>query len=521
MMKKPIQSMVFMICALALYSCSSPFLERPRAFSGGEAAAADIPEGHGAVRIDFFRGAARTVIPPMDLENFYGEFWFTKAGGTAQKKDPVDDKFMLEPGSYSLTVKFFADSAFQKLVAEGTTDTNFTVPAGEMITTHITLRPIASGEGTGTLNFGLQYPAGVTIDTFTLTRIAGDESYDLKTAGSAAGENPVSFGGTKAEIPVGYYLLRVILRDSAGALTGRTEVVHIYQNLTAGTELAGYTFSAADFIAYRVTTANNEGPGSLRQALIDTPAGQAIRVMLEPGSVIELQSALPAITKSVTLEGNGVTLTWAASWTASSATSQLLYINSSTAEVTIRGVHFKDGLASDFGGAVRNTGTLTLESCIFSGNGTIVSDAWGGAVYSSNTLTIRGCTFFYNTSAYYGGAVYLQGSGKTLTLTGNVFYGNTASSYPVVRNNSGTVSASYNVADVALGTGTAQSGWAAGTGDGYSTALPVSPGTFKVVAGGPAANKLPGTLPAEYPAADFYGQPISGGGAAGAVQGVQ
>jgi formylglycine-generating enzyme required for sulfatase activity len=264
-------------------------------------------------------------------------------------------------------------------------------------------------------------------------------------------------------------------------------------------------------------------PGTLRYALTNARDGEVIRFDGVTAGVtsIALESALPQITKSVTLEGNGVTLTRAASWTASDYNSQLLYINSGTAEVTIRGVHFKDGLAANYGGAVQNTGTLTLESCIFSGNRTTGSYAYGGAVYSTNTLTIRGCTFYNNstTSSLGGGAVFFDASGKTLTLTGNVFSGNTASSYPVVYY-SGTVSASYNAVDAALGTGSAQSGWAAGTGDGYSTAPPVSGTTFKVLYGSVAANKLPGTLPADYPAVDFYGQPVSGGGAAGAVQAV-
>jgi hypothetical protein len=428
-MKKALYVLVFMVWALVLTSCSNPFLERPQTFSGGEAAAADIPEGYGTVRIDFSRGAARTVMPQADLDTLYLEYWFAKDGGAAQAKTPEDGKFILEPGTYTLEVKAFTDSVRHDLAAQGAADTAFMVSAGGTGTVNLSLHPIVSGEGTGTLNFGLQYPSGVTVDTFTLTRIAGEESYDLKTGGSASGGNPVRFSGTKANIPVGYYLLRVVLRNSAGAFTGRAEAVHIYQNLTAETELAGYTFSAADFSAYLVTTAADTGMGSLRQALSNAPAGQTIRVILEPGSVIELQSALPAITKSVTLEGNGVTLTRAASWTASSSTSQLLYINSSSAEVTIRGVHFKDGLATDYGGAVRNTGTLTLESCIFSGNRTTASNAWGGAVYSSNTLTIRSCTFYGNTSSGgSGGAVYFSASGKTLTLTGNVFSGNTASS---------------------------------------------------------------------------------------------
>jgi predicted outer membrane repeat protein len=198
-----------------------------------------------------------------------------------------------------------------------------------------------------------------------------------------------------------------------------------------------------------------------------------------------------------------------------------LRITDSTAEVRIRGLYFKDGLATDYGGAIYNTGILTLESCIFSGNRTTASYAYGGALYSTNTLTIRGCTFYGNTAGSSGGAVYFLSSEKTLTLTGNLFYGNTATNYPVVHNllNVGTVNASYNVVDAAFGTGTAQAGWAAGTGDTAVTALPVSGKSFRLLYGSEAGARLPAVLPANYPVTDFYGNPISGGGAAGAVQG--
>jgi predicted outer membrane repeat protein len=283
------------------------------------------------------------------------------------------------------------------------------------------------------------------------------------------------------------------------------------------------THTVVQAVFNRAVTASSfgdSGSGTLRYALTNAQDGDIISFSgVQAGiTAIELESPLPTITKSITIEGNGLTLTRAASWTTVDNTSQLLYINSSSAEVTIRGVHFKNGLATDYGGAIRNSGTLSLESCIFSGNRATGGYAHGGAIYSSNTLSIRGCTFYGNTSGYYGGAVSFIASGKTLTLTGNLFYGNTATNgYPVVYS-SGTVSASYNVVDVELGTGSARSGWAAGTGDTYSSGLLVSSKTFKVLDGSPAAAVLPGTLPAAYPATDFYGQPVSGGGAAGAIQ---
>jgi hypothetical protein len=361
------------------------------------------------------------------------------------------------------------------------------------------------------------------VETFTLTRIAGEEApVDLTTAGTTSGTDPLTLSGSKSAIPAGYYLLRAVVKNSAGASAGRSEVVHIYQNLAAE---AAYVFTDDDFRVSRVTSTANSGPGTLRQALTDalaiTEGPQTIQVVLEPGAVITLTDVLPQITKSITIEGNGVTLTPSASWT-SNYDSQLLYIYTA-AIVRIRGIHFKDGLATDFGAAIQNEGILILESCIFSGNRTTSTSSSGGVMYSGNTLTIRGCTFYNNSSIRYGGAVYFYAPGKTLTLTGNLFYGNTATSYPVVYCASGTVSASYNVVDVALGTTSSQAGWTAGTGD--KTTLndgddltiagdPFDTTSFVPVAG---LQSFLATAPADFPLTDFYGTTRTFPDAPGAV----
>jgi predicted outer membrane repeat protein len=515
-----IPALAALLWGLALNGCSNVFFDKPRPLSGGSPAGTDIPEGEippgfGAVTVTLSRGAARTIMPQADLSALYLDYWFAKDGGTPEGKTPQGGVFILEGGTYSLTVKAFTDSGRTMLAAEGTTDSDFTITAGMAAgSVNLRLHPVVS-EGTGALDFSLSYPAGAVVETLTLTHIAGEEGpIDLAAGRIPSGAGPLTLSGRETDIPAGYYLLRVVLRNAAGDALGRTEAVHIYQNLSAA---VAYTFDAGDFTVYRVTTAADSGPGSLRQALADAVEGQTIRVTLEPGSVIALESTLPEITTSISIEGNGVTLTQAASSPFSRY--QLLYINSSSATVTIQGVHFKNSLPVD-GGAVRNRGTLTLESCVFSSS--YPSKYTGaGSVYSTNDLAIRGCTFYNNSSSDYGGAVYFAAIGKTLTLTGNLFYENTALyGYPVVYNEyeSATVRASYNVTDTALGTADAQSGWAAGTGDLYSAAWLVSPAAFKPFAGSPAAARLPAILPAGYPATDFYGQAISGGGAAGAVQ---
>jgi predicted outer membrane repeat protein len=208
----------------------------------------------------------------------------------------------------------------------------------------------------------------------------------------------------------------------------------------------------------------NSGSGSLLEALTNQEDEQFI--YLPAGQTITLASPLPAITKNISIEGNGATLTQ--SGFTSDYGSMLLRISNSNAEVVIRHLHFKGGRAVE-GAAIRTEGKLSVESCIFSDN----QASRGGALYcatSSGTLIVSGCTFYGNTAVVtvnyaYGGAIYVwQGS---LTLTGNIFMGNTSSTSTgkVVYNSGGTVSSGgYNVSDYASGTNTT-------TGSGWTFAL--------------------------------------------------
>jgi hypothetical protein len=262
-----------------------------------------------------------------------------------------------------------------------------------------------------------------------------------------------------------------------------------------------------------VTNNADSGEGSLRYALSATGGD---RIIIAPGiGTIALSGPL-SITRDVIIEGNGITLTPGSGWTESTS-SQLMVVDRT---VTINRVWFKDGRAMTNGAAINNRGTLTLESCIFSGNRTSNESANGGAIANSGsvTLIVKGCTFYGNSAGYSGGAVYNNGS--TLTLTGNLFYGNTAgnSGSVVYNTNGGTVtSGGYNVVDAAFGTGAAQSGWTADANDKHIIGRSISPVSFKLLSASGAANVI-NTLPAGYPAFDFYGDAITASAAAGAVQ---
>jgi predicted outer membrane repeat protein len=216
----------------------------------------------------------------------------------------------------------------------------------------------------------------------------------------------------------------------------------------------------------KVTNPGNDGPGSLREALLNANDGPGVIFSVE---TVTLTGSLPEISVNFALEGNGAALTH--NGFMESTTSQLLRITGSTTEVRISRLHFKEGRATNYGAAINNAGKLTLESCIFSENQTSTPAAYGGAIYSTgstSSVTVSGCTFYgnsaYSSSNGQGGAIYAMTG--TLTLVGNIFWGNTGS-YPVVRKTSGTVTTNgYNVSDKAGGTGTGgtASGWTFKTG---------------------------------------------------------
>jgi len=357
--------------------------------------------------------------------------------------------------------------------------------------------------------------AGASAGTFTLNLTVNNAAWGRASASPVPGEDGYVSGPVTltASAESGYIFSHWLINDVQESANPFILTLSVNTTAQAVFIQSGVTItvSSASDATGSATTA-----GTLRYALTNAQDGDTIR--FSAAHTVELTSALPQITESITIEGNGSTITRASSWTDTS--NSLLNIYSNSATVNISRLHFKDGRAYSYGAAIYNDGgTLTLESCIFSGNQTTSRSAWGGAVCNGGTMNLRGCTFYNNTSGNLGGAVY--NSSGTLTLSGNLFYGNTASSSsngPVVYRSSGTVtSQGYNVVDITVGTGNSQSGWTNVTGDKVISGLPVTPVTFKLLSGSEAAAVLT-SLPSSYPTVDFYGNPIAAGGAAGAVQ---
>jgi hypothetical protein len=487
--------------------CNNPFSPPP---APQTETAEGLANGEGGILLSLNGlDTQRTILPATVLNDFVKfDLTFTSedrsenySGTRAEISGPLT---LLAGMTWDLTATgYISDGSDGYLPAATGSKTGIVITAGQITPVSLTLKAI-SDEGEGTLAYTLSYPDTTVSATMTITPLS-EGATPAQTLDFMAAENPAAPSDTLTLVS-GYYRVTMSLTDDTGKTAGARDILHVYKNLPS---VITYAFTPVDFSTLiPVTSGDDNGPGTLRQALADAKSGDTIEINEE--LVITLTSALSFIKAiNLTIEGGGATLT-------QTGTNPLLRIYNGDADVAIRRLHFKDGNVtsnSASGSAIDNVGALTLESCIFSGNQTAYGGAIGNGTYG--TLTVRGCTF-YNNSAGIGGAIFNNGK---LTLTGNVFYGNSATSHSVVRNNGGTVtSGGYNVANRPGGITLGDSGWVFDGTDVQATTAPIGLVSFKPLSGLDAAGRIT-TKPEDYPTVDFYGNPIPASGAqAGAVQ---
>ena len=425
----------------------------------------------------------------------------------------LGDPVVLSEGTWDLTVTAYMDGGKTMPAAQGYLE-GIVINAGISVSGSLELDASIETGANGVFCWDIDFPADVTTAAMTITPLNAATGTPAQTLYFKGGTPLVSKDNSTSLLVMktGYYQV-VFSLSNGNHDTGMEEYLHIYKNMESR---FAYTFTQEHFTVYSVTSGEDSGPGSLRHAITNAAGGSTI--FIENGvNTIKLKSRLE-IARNLSIKGNGATFMRDAAWTATDNNSQLLFVNGSGTTVTINRVHFKDGRAANNGAAINNGGNLTLESCIVSGGQTNGASASGGAVYNGGVMNVKGCTFYGN-SGYRGGVIYNNGTSAALTLQGSLFYGNTASNAgPIVYRNSGTVtSGGYNAVDVALGTGTGQSGWSGAATDKLISIIPVYPVNFRLLSGSGAAGVIT-SLPAGYPSVDFYGDAIIQPAAAGAVQ---
>jgi hypothetical protein len=181
---------------------------------------------------------------------------------------------------------------------------------------------------------------------------------------------------------------------------------------------------------FTVTNLLDSGAGSLRAAVASANANPgADTIDFATTGTIALTSGKLDITDSLTINGPGAS----ALTVSGNDASRVFNITGSTTNVNIRDLTIAHG-ASDSGGGIYNSGTLTLTNSTLSNNaayGCVGLDPYGsylfvggfgGGVYNSGTLTLTNSTLSGNGAAVGGGgAIY---SGGTLTLTSSTVSNN-------------------------------------------------------------------------------------------------
>ena len=172
-----------------------------------------------------------------------------------------------------------------------------------------------------------------------------------------------------------------------------------------------------------VTNLNDMGPGSLRQALMDANDGDTINFAVT--GTITISSGQLIVSTSVTISGPGADILAVDG----SGDDRVFSINNGLT-VTISGLTLTNGMSIS-GGCITNgnVATLTVTNCALSG----CTSPNGGAIYNDHaTLTVTNCTISGNQAASNGGGIVNDGSGgghnATLTISNSTLSGNTANS---------------------------------------------------------------------------------------------
>ncbi len=171
-----------------------------------------------------------------------------------------------------------------------------------------------------------------------------------------------------------------------------------------------------------VQNSNDSGPGSLRQALADLCDGGSITFGSD--TTIYLNSTLN-INKNSSIDGSGHRVTISGDTNDDGSGNVRVFEISSGINVTLSYLNIVKGRVTTIegGGAIRNSGNLTVNYCTFRDN----FSKWdGGAIcHLRKTLTINNSTFINNKSGQHsGGAVANGESGKGILYVNNSTFAN-------------------------------------------------------------------------------------------------
>lgn len=183
---------------------------------------------------------------------------------------------------------------------------------------------------------------------------------------------------------------------------------------------------------FTVTSTNDSGPGSLRQAIMDANAAttaDTILFKLPVDSLIVLTGGEILISDSLTVKGPGAGQL-AISGNNASRIFKIDDAATTLKTVSISGLAFQEGNSAAGGGALYCKENLSLMGCVFNSNGAAGS---GGAVKLKDfqgKLTVTATKFLNNSSGNNGGGLYVRArSSGAVKVSGCTFARNFANSH--------------------------------------------------------------------------------------------
>ena len=230
---------------------------------------------------------------------------------------------------------------------------------------------------------------------------------------------------------------------------------------------------AARAATLTVTNTDDNGAGSLRQAISDAAPGDEIKFSVT--GTIALTSGELAISKDLTINGPGArVLTVRRSSASGTPQFRVFHITSGTVAInglritggdvaggngvsrwgggvfnaggtltinrcTIGGATTSDGNNASFGGGIANLGTLTINNSTISGNNaTGTGFSSGGGIYSSGALNLNNSTVTRNHVTYTGGGISFEGGGTAAINNSTIVENSRGYSYYGCSENSST-----------------------------------------------------------------------------------
>jgi hypothetical protein len=172
-----------------------------------------------------------------------------------------------------------------------------------------------------------------------------------------------------------------------------------------------------------VTTTNDSGPGSLRQAILDANfVGGTIEFSNVTGTIL-LTSGDLVINTPMTIIGPGPTNLFI-----SGGNSNRVFEVHAADFAIIQGLGIINGKGGDgplAGGGLLNTGFLSLTNCLIANNATTIPIYYyaagsGGGIGNSGTLILSHCTVVSNTTSINDGDPAYFGSGAGIYNVGSM-----------------------------------------------------------------------------------------------------